>query len=704
MKKSSFFTSFLLATVTIAGCSSVQMSKPAFKTEITHEIQNDTIDLGGNLKNQVKLKLGFSGFSTKSLVSGFGSSGGLPATLNNSKLEIKLHKYPSGTPQISIPAPKDRFESGTEVFSYPLININTATPLTIKGLQENYDYYLSARLYLDYVTLPNDIVNVNTTSGSNSVTFAIGESEASIRIGDYVQIGLDPTEYKVVNSTAGGFFVSPNVINTSTNETIKVKRDIVAIGDSGFNATGGKGMALNGSFSGGGTIPAKTTGALNDLEEYISINNQGIATINNDSGIIDQLDMNIQLMQDLPLTYRNNSLITVTQDPTPIIDLSSYYFPTEIDKIGSITFATPQKKPTVTISDTGDINLVWESNDGTTDDIKLRNYVDSTKTWSAETLVNTTITGNQINPSISSDELANSVVVWTDKNSTPSSINFQRYSSLSVPIGVNEIYADSTFNRDFAKIGVSRINGKKFIITWAQDENFNATPDTDVYAQIFNNNGTPFGIAFKVNTNNSTGTQKPSCVSVDDNGNFLISWIDLNTSNSYFRLYDSSGVPKPIISLTDAMGISDAPKHGFDSFGNFIVVGRQSLGIYAQKFDNNGQRVGNRVYVDNTIGSFPDNNEISIKVAKDGSSFVSWIGGTTNGKANFVPLTKDLEIDDYAKMINYSSNDLSVKTLNTSINETGDLFATWTVDHDPTIHPTNNQIFYRKFSKVRKKY
>lgn len=711
MKKASFFASFFLATVTIVGCSSVQLSKPAFKSEINHKIENNTINLGGSSATEVKLKLNFSGFSTKSVLPAFGSSGGLPASLNNSKLVIKLHKYTAGTPVGSILSPKARFESGSESYSYTLSNINTTSsiPLTIRGLQLNYDYYLSARLYLDYVTLPIDIVSVdvNNITDINKITFSKAPAtDTNLQIGDYVQVGSDITEYRVTAFTTGGIFVSPNLDNLAngTNQPLKIKRNIVGIGDSGINATGGNGMASNGGSVGGGTIPAKTSGTSNEFEEYVNINGQGISTINNDVIPINEWNMNIQLMQDTTLSYKNNTQINVTTGTVQALNLTSYYLPNEIEKMGNIIFNNPQMNPSSNISDTGDIKLIWASNNGTDDDIKLRNYVDSTKTWSNEITVNSSTTGNQSNPSIASDDSANSVVVWTDKNNTPSQINFQRYNSTGTAQGSNQLTEVATYNKDFAKVGMSRTNGQKFMIVWTQDENFAVPPDTDVYAQIFNNDGTAFGSSFKVNTNNSIGKQNVSHVSVADNGDFLISWVDLNTSKSYFRLYNSDGsVKSAIISLFETMGITDAPKHEFDSFGNFIVVGRVNFGIYAQKFDGSGQKIGNRLYIADTIGNFPDNNEISIKVAKDGTSIVSWIGGTANGKANFAPLTKDLEKDDSPKMLNYSSNDLAVKTLDIDTNNTGDLFATWTVNSDPTLN-INNQVFYRKFSKVRKKY
>lgn len=711
MKKNSLFASFFLATLTIVGCSSIESSKPAIKNEIIHEIKNNTIDLGGSLSNSVKLKLGFSGFSTKSVVPGFGSYSGLPPNLANSKLEIKLHKYPTGTPIGSIPSPKARFELGPEVFYYPLSNMATSSaPLLIQGLQFGYDYYLSARVYIDFVFLPNNIIHVDVDNAINinKITFSKGQaSDANIQIGDYIKVGTDTTEYKVINFTTGGVFVSPNLDNMANgiNQDIQIKRNIVGIGDSGVNALSLNGMAIDGDALGGGTIPAETSGSSNEFEEFISINNQGVLTINHDVGNNNQWDMNIQLMKDTTLTYNNNAQISVTQEVTKPIDLISYYLPTEIEKIASVSYANPQKNPTAMISDSGNINFAWESNDGISDDIRIKSYVEATKTWSAETLVNTANTiGDQINPSMAYDENDNFIVAWEDKNSSPSSINFQRYNAAVSPQGSNQIVAYYSYGRSFPKVGVSRTSGQNFIIVWKQDESFLTTPNTDVYGQIFAPDGSPLAEPFKIN-GASTGDQAPSHVSVDDNGNFLVSWVDFNTSKAYFRLYNNSGVPNGIpISLSDTMGISEAPKHDFDSFGDFVVVGRESFGIYVQKFSGSGQKIGNRVSIDSTIESFPESNELNIKVAKNGSSVVSWIGGSSSGKAKFVPLTRDLEIDDDPKMLNYSSNFLAVKTLNTSINEKGDLLAAWTVDHDSTIHPTNNQVFYRKFSKVRKKY
>jgi hypothetical protein len=78
-----------------------------------------------------------------------------------------------------------------------------------------------------------------------------------------------------------------------------------------------------------------------------------------------------------------------------------------------------------------------------------------------------------------------------------------------------------------------------FVITW-QD---NRDDDYNIYAQRYSSNGIALGANFKVNDDRGSADQGYPSISVDWNGNFVITWRDKRNSNYdiYAQRYSSDG-------------------------------------------------------------------------------------------------------------------------------------------------------------------
>jgi len=160
-------------------------------------IKNDTetiIDLGNKNGADTKINLNVKSdlFNTKAFIPGYS---GQILPLNNTTLILKLNRFNTGT---NPPSPYDRFTDASVVTSIPLANINTTTPIKLKGLNLGKDYYISAKLYRNELLIDPNVLTLNT-SNSTSVTSSGGNfTSLNIVPGDIIRIGSDTTEYEVI--------------------------------------------------------------------------------------------------------------------------------------------------------------------------------------------------------------------------------------------------------------------------------------------------------------------------------------------------------------------------------------------------------------------------------------------------------------------------------------------------------------------------
>jgi len=147
----------------------------------------------------------------------------------------------------------------------------------------------------------------------------------------------------------------------------------------------------------------------------------------------------------------------------------------------------------------------------------------------------------QTYPVIAVDSIGNFIIAWMDNRNGVWEIYAQRYLSDGTAIDSNIKIVDG-LNATYPKWpSLSSDNDGNFIITWYdnQDESY------DIWAQQFTNNCAPVGDIFLVNDDTTNTHQSDPCVSIDGNGNFIITWLDRRNGNKdvYAQRYLSDGIP-----------------------------------------------------------------------------------------------------------------------------------------------------------------
>ena len=213
----------------------------------------------------------------------------------------------------------------------------------------------------------------------------------------------------------------------------------------------------------------------------------------------------------------------------------------------------------------------------------------------------------------------------------------QRYDADGNPVG--EEFQVNTTTKDAQKNpSVVALPNGGFIVTW-QSRNFGGS-EYDIFAQIYDASGNPIGTEFQVNTEIDNFQENPE-VTVLSDGSFVIAWESRYQDGSDYGIfaqrYDASGnaVGEEFQVNTYTVYNQKQPSIAALADGGFVVTWQSQrqdgseYGIYGQRYDGNGNAVGNQFQVNNyTNGS---QNSASVAALSDGGFVVTWNSYSQDG-------------------------------------------------------------------------
>ena len=207
-----------------------------------------------------------------------------------------------------------------------------------------------------------------------------------------------------------------------------------------------------------------------------------------------------------------------------------------------------QRNQVVSIDSSGNFVIAWSSNfqDGSGTGIYAQRYNNSGNAQGSEFRVNTYTTSNQRNPAIAVDSSGNFVVAWESFGQDDSvyGIYAQRYNAAGNPQG-SEFRVNTSTSGEQIDPEVNFDGSGNFIITWTGRDGSGA----GILAQRYNDSGVALGNEFVVNTF-TTNTQNQSSIAIDNSGKTVIVWND-GLSNIRAQLYgDDTPIPSSNISLS----------------------------------------------------------------------------------------------------------------------------------------------------------
>ena len=219
-----------------------------------------------------------------------------------------------------------------------------------------------------------------------------------------------------------------------------------------------------------------------------------------------------------------------------------------------------QKNPSATTLSNGNFVVVWEDTSSTAADtsgssIRARLFNSDGVPQGSEFVVNTTTSGDQIQPSVSALSGGGFVVTWNDGSgsggdTSGTQIRAQVFASTGVKEG-SEVEVNTTVANDQFRPVVSGLTGGGFAIAWV-DDSLPASSDNlgwNIHTQLFTAQGTAVGPERLVNTSAGYNEGIPGIAALE-NGGYVVTWslqrggtgglIDL-FPKAWFQLFDANG-------------------------------------------------------------------------------------------------------------------------------------------------------------------
>lgn len=195
-----------------------------------------------------------------------------------------------------------------------------------------------------------------------------------------------------------------------------------------------------------------------------------------------------------------------------------------------------------------------------------------------------------------------------------------------------------------------------FVVVWASDPQ--GPGDTSsVYGQRYYANGQPMGGPFRINDGfmntpqaraNTSAYQRQPKVAMDYNGDFVVTWHSADTSAGpdddgiYARRYNAAGVPQGAEFLVNSTipGRQESPDVAMDTNGDFTITWQSysvngntgdgsSWGVYAQRYDSRGNRLGGEFQVNQYTANYQDHPSIAMDYT--GDTVITWSSFAQDG-------------------------------------------------------------------------
>jgi|GEM_PF-1111909 len=327
------------------------------------------------------------------------------------------------------------------------------------------------------------------------------------------------------------------------------------------------------------------------------------------------------------------------------------------ERVSTYTPST-QGTPALTTLSGGGYVTVWTSvgQDVTsTDGVYAQRFTSSGVAVGPEFRVNSTTAAGQSAATVGALSTGGFVVVWTDTSGTDGSgagVYAQRFDANGVAQG-SETLVNAYTNSTQQQPSVVGYTGG-FVVSWSSNGNAGGS-GFDIYIQRFDNAGAKVGVESRVNTT-LTNTQSDPDIAARADGSYVVVWVDQggadgNLYGVYAQRFDNTGTKagSEMLVNTFTTGYQYEPKVATLSDGGFVVVWRDdtqdgsSAGVYGQRFDSAGAKVGSefRVNESTTGGQYqPDVTGLST-----GGFVVTWYND--NYDVNGTGSSDDIYIREY---------------------------------------------------------
>ena len=273
-----------------------------------------------------------------------------------------------------------------------------------------------------------------------------------------------------------------------------------------------------------------------------------------------------------------------------------------------------QVSPSVSPLSNGGFVVVWQSllQDGSGFGIYSQRFDAKGKKLGVEFRVNKVTAGSQRSPSVAPTPMGGFVVVWDSNNRIISSdVYGQAFDGDGKKKG-SEFLVNTWTTGDQKRPWVASFLDGGFVVVWQSWKQ--AGPDWDVFGQRYGARVVKAGNEFRVNTWTS-GHQQAPCVASLSDGGFVVVWESLRQDHYGWGVFgqrfdkDGNKVGAEFRANTENKGdqaypfVTSLPHDGFVVVWQSFGQDGEDWGVFGQRFDGNGTKVGDEFQANSwTIG------------------------------------------------------------------------------------------------------
>ena len=278
-----------------------------------------------------------------------------------------------------------------------------------------------------------------------------------------------------------------------------------------------------------------------------------------------------------------------------------------------------QENPAISMDAEGNFVVVWNSylQDGSSNGIYGRCFDSNCSPVGDEFQVNTTISGNQREPSVAMDAAGNFVVVWYGPGENEEDIFARRFDLNGLPVSEEYRVNSRTESRQrFPRVAMN--DAGAFAVVWESEKPGTTSYAGEISCQLYDSNSLTVSEEFQANL--LSDCRYPD-VAMDADRNFAVVWTQMGSGNSILaRLYSADGTAKtePFEVSTIKFSSITRPSIAMARTGHFIVAwdGDPNLAglddIHARRYDFNGTAIGEQFVVNTTIAGPQQNPEVAM--------------------------------------------------------------------------------------------
>ena len=336
-------------------------------------------------------------------------------------------------------------------------------------------------------------------------------------------------------------------------------------------------------------------------------------------------------------TNTSNSTANNTIDNTP--QKIGYEFQVNTFTNGDQN-SSPIPAQSVTALANGDFVVAWDSEDqdGSGKGAFAQIFSSDGTKKGSEFQVNSGTQNNQEHPTVTALDDGGFIIAFMSYGQDGESSNYtnsyaQRYDASGATIGSQFILHNNSDQYQHMPVVTALDNGK-FVATWQAQY----TNQYKIYSRIFDSNNTPTGVEFMVNTSTS-GMQHHADTVKLKNGDFVVSWVDTGQQSTgiYGQRFDSTGNKLGGEFQVNSYTVLDQQEPALTALddGGFVVSWQSNgqdgdgYGIFAQRYDASGNTVGSEFQVNTTTSN---SQEFSTGVGlSDGGFLIAWTSNLQDG-------------------------------------------------------------------------